>query len=272
MARTPDHPFMLRFSSGGEVVGQRFTLEASHIGQIPHGFTKDISICTKVWHMAAKDVKLIGKTWEWYYFLMNQSALAHTLESWLNTAKNNVWSSFKSLQTDFHVVQKWMETNCYPEQGGKKIIQNFKTAQQCSAKNVQGWRIFCIHGVTWRKARPLWHITEQRCVGKVLIKQGFRTSCFGAAAWPMIGLLPVGHICRPDRHSCSVCLPQHECSLSPNTTWLTGGGFAVKCKKLGADWACLHEVFDVSAIPTWVECLFTHSYTTLHVHTDAVCL
>lgn len=40
--------------------------------------------------------------------------------------------------------------------------------------------------------------------------------------WPTIGLLPASHMCRPDRHSCSVCLP--EPSLPPNTRRLILGG------------------------------------------------
>lgn len=72
----------------------------------------------------------------------------------------------------------------------------------------------------------------------------------------MRGFLPASHICRPDRHSCSVCLPQQK--LSHLKIAIEGGG----------DWICFPEVFHVPAASTWVEC-FTLIHT-VHVHTDAV--
>lgn len=101
----------------------------------------------------------------------------------------------------------------------------------------------------------------------VLTKYRFKSSCIGSGA-PAWFPSSQSHTVYCPIHSCSVCLPQQELSLSPNTTRLTGR-FTVKCKNQKRTvYISLRCLTCQQPLHGWSACSLIHS---VHVHAQAVC-
>lgn len=127
------------------------------------------------------------------------------------------------------------------------IISRAQIWNCCQASNL----ILCIKVHTSSSAFPTTLELLDRQIDSNLI----------LAVEPPPGFLPASHICCPDRHSCSVCLPQQELSSSPSTTRLTGW-FSVKCRNQKQIVCVSQRCVMCQRASTWVGWLFTHSYCT----------
>lgn len=178
--------------------------------------------------------------------------LLHREDTFKGLTKNNV-VIFQD------IIQNWMEINGYQGEQkqekictagfGKKWVKTIlylwspNHMQKGTSPGIHSWTEMCGESTnkTGIQNFLFWFCSVQWSIGRWLVS-------FPSVTYVVLTDIPVLCVCGSVSAAC----------LQTPHDWQWG--FAVKCKKLGADWACLHEVFDVSAISTWVECLFAHSY------------